>query len=109
MRGKVVAAVARYAVPSASTTGTLFQDQYISQLVSSMAKAGIAVRFVEIDGRAVAVSSNAPAVAGWFDGGDALLLYRTGSEPSLNDLVASVMASDGAAASAPRKSERAGD
>jgi hypothetical protein len=89
--GKDVATVAVYAVKSGLSKSSMFQDQYVAQLLQSVSKQKAAPRFVRINGRVVALTAGTPAVAGWFEGEHVVLVYRTGATPDLAALALSVL------------------
>jgi hypothetical protein len=88
--GQQVGGVASYAVKPGLAKSTVFQDQYVVQLVHAVTKDATPPQLVRIDDHVVALSKGAVAVAGWFEGDIAVLVYRAGSSPDLTALAAAV-------------------
>jgi hypothetical protein len=89
--GRPVGTVGTYVTKPGLARSTVFQDQYLVQLIDAVAGKRPEPRFVRLDGRVVALSSGAPAVAGWFEADRVLLLLRAGTSPELAALAQGVM------------------
>lgn len=93
--GDDVGGVAVYRVKPGLAKSSMFQDQYVVQLINAVAGRTARPRFVRADGQVVALSSGPPAVAGWFEGNQVVLLYRQTSTPDLAALALGVRSAAG--------------
>jgi hypothetical protein len=90
--GKDVGGVAVYGVKPGAAKSPIFQDQYVVQLVNSIAGATSPPRFVRAGGQVLALSTGPTAVAGWFQGDRVVLVHRQGAAPDLAGLALGVRA-----------------
>jgi len=81
--GRDVGAVAVYGTKQGLAKSPMFQDQYVVQLMNAVAGADASPRFVRSQGKVVALSTGAQAVAGWFDGDRVVLVFRAAKSPDL--------------------------
>jgi hypothetical protein len=88
--GRPLGGVALYEVPAAVSASTQFQDQFVVQLLSTLA-AGSAPTFVRIEGKPVAVCHGAKACAGWFDGTRAVIVVRESGSTTPEVFAASIL------------------
>ncbi|WP_270886708.1 hypothetical protein [Pedococcus sp. 5OH_020] len=91
--GRDAGAVAVYRTKPGLTRSTMFQDQYIVQLVNAVTRAPSTPTFVRADGQVMALSTGRVAVAGWFQGDEVVLVYRQARTPALAALAAGVRSS----------------
>jgi hypothetical protein len=88
--GREVGGVGVYSVEPGPAKSVTFQRQYVVQLVDALAGSTAAPRFVQADRQVLATSTGGAAVAGWFEGGKVVLVYRSGSSPDLTALALGV-------------------
>jgi hypothetical protein len=94
--GRDVGSVAVYGTKPGLAKSTMFQDQYVVQLINAVAGVKSSPAFVRAHGQVIALSTGKVAVAGWFDGSKVVLLYRAGTTPDLAALAVSVRATPAA-------------
>ena len=92
LAGKPSGGVGVYAVKPGLSKSTVFQDQYVSQLMKSITKETAPPKSQRINGQVVQLSHGKIAVAGWFEGDDVVLVWREADTPNLPDLAAGVHA-----------------
>lgn len=90
--GRDVGVVGVYRTKPGLTATTLFQQQYVVQLINAVTGARTSPRFVQVGGTVMALSTGAVAVAGWFRNGQVVLVYRNGTSPDLASLATGVQA-----------------
>lgn len=81
--GRDVGGVAVYSTKPGVAKSSVFQDQYVVQLINAVTGSKSAPRFVKADGQVMALSTGGPAVAGWFEGDRVVLVYRQAKTPDL--------------------------
>ena len=81
-----------YGIKSGMAKSTLFQQQYVVQLINAVTGSKTSPRFVRADGAVMALSNGPVAVAGWFKGGQVVLVYRQAKAPDLAALATGVQA-----------------
>jgi hypothetical protein len=90
--GRDVGTVGVYRTKPGMTTTTLFQQQYVVQLINAVTGSRTSPQFVQVGGTVMALSTGAVAVAGWFRNGQVVLVYRNGTSPDLAALATGVQA-----------------
>ena len=88
--GRDVGGVGVYAVKPGPAKSTTFQRQYVVQLVNAVAGSTSSPRFVRAGDQVLATSTGAKAVAGWFEGGKVVVVYRSAGAPDLTALAVAV-------------------
>ena len=90
--GRDVGAVGVYRTKSGMTRSTIFQQQYVVQLINAVTSQKTTPRIVQVDGSVMALSTGPIAVAGWFKGDQVVLVYRHATSPDLAALATGVRA-----------------
>lgn len=90
--GRDVGAVGIYRTKPGMTTTTLFERQYVVQLINAVTGSRTSPRFVLVGGSVMALSTGPVPVAGWFRNGQVVLVYRNGTSPDLAALASGVQA-----------------
>ena len=90
--GRDVGAVGVYRTKSGMTRSTIFQQQYVVQLINAVTSQKTSPRIVQVDGSVMALSTGPIAVAGWFKGDQVVLVYRNATSPDLAALATGVRA-----------------
>lgn len=88
---KRVGGIAAVAVPAEMARSHTFQDQFVVQLLNSVADGAKEPRFVRVDGVPVATTDGKVRYVGWFDENIAYVVARQASGPDLVSLAAAVM------------------
>jgi hypothetical protein len=90
--GHDVGAVAVYSTKPGVANSTMFQDQYVVQLLNVVASSKSPPRFVRARGKVMALSTGSTAMAAWFEGDRVILVYRDSKTPDLAALAQGVRA-----------------